>query len=117
MFADVTDHAGNQVFKFVATAHNLSPGQCAAGKVRLERLDETALFLGLEISLDGRGAGKTKRSARTGFRFRLLEIKYRTKRLDLRAQRRERSELDFGALIQESDGTIGGAEVESDGIR
>ena len=76
MFADVQEHACDQVFELVAAAKDFSPGKRAAGKVRLERLDETALLLGLKITLNGSGAGEAMGSAKAAFRLGLFKIKH-----------------------------------------
>jgi hypothetical protein len=54
--ADIADDPSDQVFELVTAAKNLSSSEAAAGKMRLERLDETPLLLRMQISFDGLGA-------------------------------------------------------------
>ena len=103
MFTQISERAGYQVFQLVAAAKNFRPGKRSAGKVRLERLYEAALFLGLKVTLDGGGAGENMSSAGTSSRFELLKIENRTKRFYLGAERQERSKVHLGIFIEKRD--------------
>src|ERR1019366_10003303 len=52
MFAQIAEHAGDQVFQLVAAAKYFRSCERSAGKMRLERLDQTPFFFGLEITLN-----------------------------------------------------------------
>ena len=59
-FTQITQDPGDQVFERVAAAEYFGALQTAAGQVGLQRLDEAALGLGVEILLDGgRAASRT----------------------------------------------------------
>ena len=78
--AQVFDHARDQILKRVAAAEDLSAGERAAGKMGLERLNEAAFFLRLQIVLDGLRAGERVQAlGRAGLE--LFEIEHRSIRL------------------------------------
>ena len=68
--------------------------------MRLERLDQAALLLGLKIMLDGRGACEGMGSPQTVSCLELFKIKNRAKRFYLRTKRRKLSKLHLKFVIQ-----------------
>lgn len=116
MFAQVGEHAGDEVFQLVAAAKDFSAGEGAAGEMGLQRLDEAALLFGLEVVLDGGGAGKDVGPLGSGGGFGLLEVENGAEGLGKRAEGEKCGEADGLAAVDEGDGTVGGAEIEADGI-
>ena len=99
ILAQVGEHAGDQIFELVATAKDFRSGERAAGKVRLERLNEAALFLGLKITLDCGRAGEGVGFAGT-VRLGLVQDKAPSETIRSGRKRRERRQLDFRILIK-----------------
>jgi hypothetical protein len=62
MFAEVGEHAGDQLFESVAATEDLGASECAAGEVGLERLDEPTFVVSLKIVLNGSRASPRVRS-------------------------------------------------------
>lgn len=113
-FAQVFEHAGDEIFKLVAAAEDLSTGEGAAGEMGLERLDETAFFVGLEIALDGVGAGEGVDAAGCACGFRLFKIEDGAERWRLNRAEREGDELHRAVGGHNRDGAIGGSKVDAD---
>ena len=84
--------------------------------MRLERLDQPSLFLGLEITFDGGGPGEGVGALWAGAGLGLFKIEDGAKGLRFATEGWERGELDLRVSIDEGNGAVGGAEVEADGI-
>ena len=115
--AEVTDEAGENVFELVAAAKDLGAGKLAVGQMRLERLDEAALFVGFKVALDGGRTGQRLGSVDSGWCFELLEVEDRSKGWSFGAQERKGGELDGGVAREQRYGAVRGAEIDSNTVR
>lgn len=105
--------ARDEVFDGVAATEDLCARQGATGEVGFERLNETAFVLGVEIVLDGGGAGKTLDVAAACL-FELLEIKDGTKGFSCGCRCRKRSKFKLAFGVGPGNGTVGCSEVDTD---
>src|SRR5580692_5440122 len=81
--------------------------------MRLQRLYEPTLLIGLQIVFDGRGAGKGMCPIGPFAVLVLFEIHDRPERLSLRSGRGKGCKVYLSAFIHNSNGTVGGSKIKS----
>ncbi len=91
--AQIGQDARDQVFNAVAPAKHLGACECAAGEIRLQRLDQAAFVLGLKIVFNRRRSGEAL-DLRASCMLPLLQIKHRPERLRNPRRRRKRDEFN-----------------------
>ena len=111
--AQIGQDTRDQVFNAVATAKHLGAGECAAGEIRLQRLDQPAFVFGLKIVLDRRRSSEAFCLGASSM-LPLFEIKHRPERLRNPHRRRKRDELHSPIASRERDGAVRSTEINSD---
>jgi hypothetical protein len=111
--AEVGEEEGEEIDDGVRAREDAGRLEAAIGDVGLERLDEAALALGLEVAIDGAWPGDglvaTARVPSIG-----MEVEDGAKGVGgaaLVAEARQRDAI----AVRDADGAVGGAEVEADG--
>ena len=98
-------------------AEDLRARQRAAGKMRLQRLDETSLVLSLQIAIDPRRPRQRMGSLRPCRSLQLFKVENRSKRNSVGSSGSVCEEL-YGQIIRrESHGAIGSPKIDSNYIQ
>src|ERR1700761_8618501 len=93
---------------------NLCAGKRAAGKVRLERLDEAAFLIRIQIMLNGLWAGVTVSALHATGCLHLLQIQHGAEGWNRLAKKGKRRYLYLPIGPRQRHRTVGGAEVDTD---
>src|SRR5579872_1236428 len=98
----------------MTAAEDFGSGKGPAGQMRLERLNQTALFLGIEVPLDGFRAGVAVYAAQTARSLRLFEVQYRSTRRNLFTAKEEAGELNVSAGLQHGHGAVRRSKIDAE---
>src|SRR5579859_1683335 len=110
----IREDAGDQILKGEVAAQDFGAGEIVRAQVALQRLNEPALLLRIEIMFDRGGAGP-RTDTQMPTLANALHVEHRAEGLRLAAAPREAHQIDLAPGRGQCDGAVGGAEVDADG--